>query len=111
VLVDSGYLTADDVSALVRRGAVGDVVGRYIDATGAIVDPRLDERTVGLPLERLRAARLSVAVIAGPAKHAVASAVVSSGLCTVLVTDEETALHLIEKHPSTRDSEGQRGPE
>lgn len=106
VLVDSGYLTADDVADLVRRGAVGDVVGRYIDSAGAIVDPRLDERTVGLPLERLRAAPLSIAVIAGAAKHAVADAVVSSGLCTVLVTDEETATNLIEKHMT---SEGQRG--
>ncbi|WP_421732671.1 sugar-binding transcriptional regulator [Cellulomonas sp.] len=109
VLVDSGYLTAEDVSGLVGRGAVGDVVGRYIDAAGAIVDPGLDERTVGLSLENLRAARLSIAVIAGAAKHAVASAVVGSGLCTVLVTDEETAVHLIENHPSAQDSEGQRG--
>ena len=105
VLVDSGYLTPDDVAGLVRRGAVGDVVGRYVDAAGAIVDERLDERTIGLPLESLRAAQLSIAVIAGAAKHAVARAVVGSGLCTVLVTDEETALHLIENHPTVQDSE------
>jgi len=103
VLVDSGYLTPEDVAGLVRRGAVGDVVGRYVDAAGAIVDPRLDERTIGLPLESLRAAGLSIAVIAGAAKHAVADAVVSSGLCTVLVTDEETATHLIEKHTNSED--------
>lgn len=108
VLVDNGYLTADDVAGLVRRGAVGDVVGRYIDAAGGIVDPGLDERTIGLPLEDLRAATRSIAVIAGPTKHAVADAVVSSGLATVLVTDEETATHLIEKHMN---SQGQRGSE
>ncbi len=34
VLVESGYLGADDVAELVRKGAVGDVVGRYIDADG-----------------------------------------------------------------------------
>lgn len=103
VLVDSGYLTPDDVAELVGRGAVGDVVGRYVDAAGAIVDERLDERTIGLPLESLRAAGLSIAVIAGAAKHAVADAVVSSGLCTVLVTDEETATYLIEKHTNSED--------
>ena len=32
----------------------------------------------------------------GPAKHAVADAVVRSGLCIVLVTDEATALHLLD---------------
>ncbi len=74
---------------------MGDVVGRYVDAAGAVVDADLDARTVGLPLDRLRAADLSIAVISGAAKHAVARAVVGSGLCTVLVTDEATAEHLI----------------
>ncbi|MDQ1606171.1 MAG: deoxyribonucleoside regulator [Microbacteriaceae bacterium] len=96
VLVDSGYLTRADVAELVRKGAVGDVVGRYIDANGNTVDPGLDERTVGLGLDRLRAAETAIFVVAGDAKHDVARAVVTSGLCTVLVTDESTARALIE---------------
>ncbi|KFF60939.1 transcriptional regulator [Cryobacterium sp. MLB-32] len=90
-LVDSGYLTVDQISELVRKGAVGDIVGRYIDKNGRIVDPELDGRTVGIQLEQLRRARTAIAVIAGPAKHGIARAVVGSGLCTVLVTDEDTA--------------------
>jgi deoxyribonucleoside regulator len=100
VLVDSGYLTRDDVAELVRRGAVGDVVGRYIDADGNTVDPSLDERTVGLSHAQLRAAKLAVFVIAGEAKHHVARAVVSNGLCTVLVTDELTAGALLDSEDS-----------
>jgi deoxyribonucleoside regulator len=96
VLVDSGYLTAVDVAELVRKGAVGDVVGRYIDANGNIADPGLDERTVGLGLDQLRAAKNAIFVVSGEAKHDVARAVVTSGLCTVLVTDEATALALLE---------------
>ena len=95
VLVDSGYLTTDDVVELVRRGAVGDVIGRYIDANGNTVDPSLDERTVGISHAQLRAAELAVFVIAGASKHDVARAVVSNGLCTVLVTDEGTADFLL----------------
>lgn len=91
VLVDSGYLTPDDVSELVRHGAVGDLVGRYIDAQGDIVDPQLDARTVGLGHDRLRSAATSVLVISGAAKHDVARAVVANGLCSVIVTDEATA--------------------
>ena len=45
-----------DVDLLVQKGAVGDVVGRYIDSDGNIVDPALDARTVGLTLDELRAA-------------------------------------------------------
>lgn len=95
-LVESGYLQPDDVAELARKGAIGDVVGRYIDANGNIVDPALDERTVGISLERLRAASTSIFVVAGESKHDIARAVVMSGLCTVLITDESTARALLE---------------
>jgi len=91
VLVESGYLSAADVDELVQQGAVGDVVGRFINAAGEIVDPALDARTVGVGHDVLREASTSVLVIAGRSKHPVARAVVSSGLCSVIVTDEETA--------------------
>lgn len=97
VLVDSGYLSAAEVVELAKNGAVGDVLGRYIDASGAIVDPELDARTVGLGLDELRAAAVSIAVIAGAAKHEICRTVVTSGLCTVLVTDEGTARYLLEE--------------
>ncbi len=95
-LVESGYLQPEDVVELARKGAVGDVVGRYIDANGNIVDPGLDERTVGIGLDRLRAASTSIFVVGGAAKHDIARAVVISGLCTVLITDESTARALLE---------------
>lgn len=103
-LVDSGYLSPAEVAELVRKGAVGDVVGRYIDRFGNIVDAELDERTLGLPLEHLRSARLAIAVISGTAKHAVARAVVGSGLCTVLVTDEDTARALLGEEEEEEES-------
>jgi deoxyribonucleoside regulator len=99
VLVDSGYLTPDDVAELERKGAVGDVVGRFIAADGSIVDPELDQRTVGLGHDQLRAAATSIFVVAGEAKHPVARAVVSTGLCTVVITDEATAHSLIDSAP------------
>ncbi len=101
VHVESGYLTADDVAELVRKGAVGDVVGRFIDADGNIVDRALDERTVGLGLEQLRAAATAIFVVGGSAKHDIARAVVGSGLCTVIVTDEDTALTLLSSPSSS----------
>ncbi len=96
ILVDSGYLSPEDVARLVARGAVGDVVGRYIDADGNIVDHELDNRTVGVSLERLRSAALAIAVISGESKHAIARAVVSSSLCSVFITDEATAVVVLD---------------
>lgn len=94
--VDNGYLTVGDIGELARRGAVGDVLGRYIDADGNIVDPELDARTVGLRLDRLRAAHTAVFVTAGEAKHDIARTVVTAKLCTMVVTDEATARDLLE---------------
>ncbi|TFD88328.1 sugar-binding transcriptional regulator [Cryobacterium serini] len=96
-LVDSGYLSVEQIDDLVARGAVGDVVGRYIDANGRIVDPELNERTVGIQIDQLRRAPLTIAVISGNKKHAIARAVVRNGLCTVLVTDEDTANALLQE--------------
>lgn len=101
-LVDSGYLTAEDISELVRRGAVGDVVGRYIDAEGIVVDDTLDARTIGIDIDQLRAAATAIFVVAGEAKHEIARAVVSNGLCTVLITDETTAVALLQQ-PTSKD--------
>jgi deoxyribonucleoside regulator len=97
--VESGYLTPDQVAELVRKGAVGDVVGRFIDSAGQIVDPGLDERTFGIPLDHLRRAKTAIAVIGGPRKHAIARSVVTAGLCTVLITDEDTATALLAREP------------
>ena len=97
VLVESGYLAASDVESLVARGAVGDLVGRFIDAEGRVVDEDLDGRTVGIGLDGLRSADWAIAVIGGRDKHAVARAVARSGLCSVLVTDEETAKAVLEE--------------
>lgn len=97
VHVDSGYLTADDIDALVARGAVGDVIGRYITADGTIADPELDARTLGLSLEELRSAATSILVIGGEAKHPIARAIVTHGLCSVIVTEEHTARALLDE--------------
>ncbi|MCF6475821.1 sugar-binding transcriptional regulator [Nonomuraea sp. MG754425] len=96
VLVDSGQIGADDLERLTGAGAVGDVLGRFIDARGQIVDTALDRRTLGLSLDVLRSATTSVALVSGAAKRAVCLAVVSSGLCDVLIVDDHNAHHLLE---------------
>lgn len=95
VLVGSGHIDAADLTRLAEAGAVGDVLGRFVDADGAVVDPVLDARTLGLPPEALRAADVSIAVVSGPAKHAVCAAVVTGGMCSTLITDDRTAATLL----------------
>ncbi|WP_300268753.1 sugar-binding transcriptional regulator, partial [Microbacterium sp.] len=97
VLVSGGYMSAAAMSALEEKGAVGDVLGRYIDADGHIVDHELDERTLGLTLDDLRQAATSILVASGAAKRAACRAVVTNRYCSVLVTDEETAHDLLQE--------------
>lgn len=93
--IQSGYLSTGEMDELVRRGAVGDVWGRYINAEGMIVDPALDQRTLGLGLTSLQHASTAILVVSGESKHAVTRAIVRNGLCTALVTDEATAHDLL----------------
>lgn len=94
--VENGYLTAEDIAELARRGAVGDVLGRYIDADGNIVNPELDARTVGIGLDALRNADRAIFVTAGAAKHDIARTVITAGLCNIAVMDEATARAMLE---------------
>ena len=96
VLVTSGYLDEDDVDRLRDRGAVGDILGRFVDADGRIVDKAIDDRTVGLHLEKLRSVDRAIGVVAGDEKRAIALAALRAGCVSVIVTDEVTARHAIE---------------
>ncbi|MCQ8241835.1 sugar-binding transcriptional regulator [Rhizosaccharibacter radicis] len=96
VLVESGYLDERDIARLTRAGAVGDVLGRFIDADGRPVDPSLDDRTIGLGHDALPDHPLAVGVAAGARKHAVVLAALRRKLLNVLVTDETTAAAMLE---------------
>lgn len=102
--VQSGYLDASEITNLQKKGAVGDVLGRYITAEGTIADQALDSRTLGLNLEHLRKATRSIAVISGADKHPVALAIATHALATVMITDEDTAEYLVAHHQERHDS-------
>lgn len=99
VLVQSGFVTETETAALKERGAVGDILSRYIDADGRIIDPDLDARTVALDLRFAAERELSIGICAGLSKRAVALACLRAGYLSALVTDEETALFLLEDTP------------
>ena len=96
VLVQSGAVTAPELARLRAAGACGDVLGHYLTADGTLADPDLESRTVGLTLDDLRAAGQAVAVASGAAKATVIAAALATGLCSVLVTDEDAARRALE---------------
>jgi deoxyribonucleoside regulator len=98
VLVQSDYLTPADLATLRARGAVGDVLGRFLNSDGDVVDAALDARTIGLDLSLLREKPTRIGVAVGQQKHAIVLAALRSRLVNVLVTDEGTALAALEAH-------------
>jgi deoxyribonucleoside regulator len=97
ILVEAGNLPAEKVEELRRLGGVGDVLGRFIDRDGNIVDPSIDSRTVGLHPNRLREKKHSICVAGGKAKHLSVRGALRARYCNILITDEETALFLLKK--------------
>jgi deoxyribonucleoside regulator len=96
VHVASGYLGAGDLAALANAGAVGDILGRFVTGDGRIALSSLDRRTIGLPLEDLRAKVLTVGVVAGAGRGPIALAALRVGCVRVLVTDEGTAAWVLD---------------
>jgi len=96
VLIQSGYVSLEEHEELKRKGAVGDILSRYIDAEGQIVDPALDARTIGISLESCRMRTLSIGVAAGLAKRDAILSCLRAKYVNVLITDEVTALALLE---------------
>lgn len=96
VLLRSGNILRAEMGALLRAGAVGDILGRFIDRRGRIVDPDLDARTIGLSLADLKNRDRVVGIAAGPEKHEVVLGALQAGLINVLVTDEATASFALE---------------
>jgi len=96
VLVQSGAVTPEELARLKNDGACGDVVAHYVTAEGDIADTALDSRTVGLSLDDLRRAKRAIAVASGASKVPIIIAALTSGLCSVLVTDDDTARRVLE---------------
>jgi deoxyribonucleoside regulator len=97
VLLDSGYLYDEDIAGLRDLNSVGDIMGRFVDRKGEIVDRNLDDRTIGLRLKSLTKKERAIGVAAGEDKHLIAAACLRAGYITDLVTDEGTALRILEE--------------
>lgn len=91
----SGMITAEEHAELAAAGAVGEVLGRFLDAQGRPVAAGVNERAVAVRLEDL-GGRQIVAIAGGQGKAEAIVAVLASGLVTGLITDETTARAIVE---------------
>ncbi|WP_151718973.1 sugar-binding transcriptional regulator [Gemmobacter serpentinus] len=90
-LVSEGFPSEVDPQDLIASGAVGDVVGRFLDAQGREVDNPLNARSIGITLETLERVPTRILVASGHHKVEIIRAVLQRGLANTLITDDVTA--------------------
>ncbi|MFW6237822.1 MAG: sugar-binding transcriptional regulator [Halanaerobiales bacterium] len=97
VLYRAGYFEDEDsFQKLGDRGAVGDIVARFIDINGNICDKNLNKRTIGISLKDLKQIDYSVGVASGEKKVRPLVGALRGGYLDTLVTDENTAKQILE---------------
>jgi lsr operon transcriptional repressor len=94
LVVTYGINDPEQVRTLEKAGAVGDMLGHFMDADGEAIDHPLNRRTVAITLDDLRKIGRVVLVSGGAKKFAVTRAALRGRYPSVLVTDEDTAQRL-----------------
>lgn len=87
----SGFVDEAEQEKLRAKGAVGDVIGRFLDLDGNIAWPKLDRRTIGLSLDDLARKPLRLGVAAGSGRGPITLAAIRAGAVNALACDDATA--------------------
>jgi len=93
----SGIADQSEIDAYVAQGAVGVIIGRFIDADGNATTGELDSRMVGISLNELRQMPSRICVAGGAQKIDAMLATLKGGYATHLVTDTNTAEALLNR--------------
>lgn len=88
-------LAAPDAEALAAQGAVGDLLGTFLDVEGRAVDHPLNRCAVGLPVADLKRIPRTVLASGGAEKVPVITAALAGRYVNHLITDESTAAALV----------------
>ncbi|MBN1266519.1 MAG: sugar-binding transcriptional regulator [Anaerolineales bacterium] len=87
----AGLLSDEVTSELRSLGAVGDIMSRYFDKNGTLVNSSLCQRVVGIPIEKLQKIGRRIGVAGGRGKFEAIQGALSGGYVNVLITDQYTA--------------------
>ena len=105
-LAGAGYLDEERLNGLAELGAVGDMMGIMLDASGNQLDVESNRRTVAVPLDALSSIPWVVGIAGGAQKAAIVEAALRGGYLDELITDESAAEIILDR---TTDLEGVDG--
>jgi DNA-binding transcriptional regulator LsrR (DeoR family) len=90
----AGLLSEEVTTELKTLGAVGDIMSRFYDENGNLVNSSLCRRVVGIPIERLLGIERRIGVAGGSEKYSAILGALKGGFVNVLITDHITAKKL-----------------
>jgi DNA-binding transcriptional regulator LsrR (DeoR family) len=89
-MTETGMVTEEELRTLVKAGAIGEILGTFVNAKGEVLDLELSRRAIAPSLNDMRGKEV-IAIAGGPSKIEAVDAVLRAGVITHLVTDETTA--------------------
>lgn len=95
-LLRDGFVRADEIRALVRAGAVGEVIGWAFDGEGQLIDGLTNDRVLSVALEQPSKSRVIGVAMAVPRLRAIRGAL-RGKLINGLITNERIAELLLNK--------------
>jgi DNA-binding transcriptional regulator LsrR (DeoR family) len=94
-LLRDGFVRQDEIRALVRAGAVGEITGWAFNAEGALIEGLTNDRVLSVPLEKPTQKKVIGVVMAAPRLRATRGAM-RGKLINGLITNERMAELLLE---------------
>ncbi len=95
-IVGSGVATLEDLEWYLAHGANGVMCGRFINANGKPVPGALDDRMIGVTLDKLLGLEMGLMVSTGEEKVEPMLSAIAGGYVTHLVTSSDTAQRMLE---------------
>ncbi len=83
------------LAELVECGAIGEILGCFLDKNGGVISHPVNESIMALPLAALRYKPVSILASGGTNKIDIIRAILRGGYINRLVTDENVARHLL----------------
>ena len=90
-----GFINQAQMDELTARGGIGEIMGRFIDAEGGVVDSEINRMITSYDIRQNQCPRIAVAC--GEYKRPAILAALKGGWINGLVTDEHTARWLLKR--------------
>lgn len=90
-----GLISREHQEELINKGAVADVLGKFIDKEGKLVDHPINQLSISVDIDTLRQKHVT-AICSGAEKFEAVRTVLNAKLISGLITDEATANSLLQ---------------